>query len=97
MTTSADAGEVHPLELVTVKLYVPGTNPDMVAVTVEPVRFHGFMVHDPDGRPLSATLPVDRVQVGCVIVPTAGAEGIVLTVSVAALDVALLPPLQLVI
>jgi len=96
MTTSADAGEVHPLELVTVKLYVPGTNPEIVAVDVDPVRLPGFIVHAPDGRPLSATLPVDRVQVGCVIVPTAGAEGMVLTVNVAALDVALLP-LQLVI
>lgn len=31
-------------------------------------------VHEPDeGKPLNATLPVETLQVGCVIVPTTGA------------------------
>ena len=97
MTTSEDAGEMHPLELVTVKVYDPGANPVMVTVVVDPVRFPGLIVQVPDGRPLSATLPVETVQVGCVIVPTTGASGMALTVRVAALEVALLPPLQLLI
>ena len=34
-------------------------------------------VHVPvDGRPLNATLPVETVQIGCVIVPTIGAVGV---------------------
>ena len=46
--------------------------PDFVAPPGEAV-----MVHDPEaGRPLSATLPVLVAQVGCVIVPIIGAEGI---------------------
>jgi hypothetical protein len=37
-------------------------------------------VHVPvDGNPLIATLPVETVQVGLVIVPTPGAEGIAFT------------------
>jgi hypothetical protein len=30
----------------------------------------------PSGNPLNTTLPVDEVQVGCVIAPITGAEGI---------------------
>jgi hypothetical protein len=90
-----DAGEVHPLELVTVKLYDPGTNPVMVNVVADPVRFPGLIVQVPDGSPLSTTLPVETVQVGWVIVPTTGAAGMALTVRVAAFEVALLPPVQL--
>jgi hypothetical protein len=82
--------------LVTVKLYVPGIRPVIVVDDVEPVRFPGLIVHDPEGRPLRTTLPVELVQLGCVMVPTVGAEGRALTVRVAALDVAVLPP-QLVI
>ena len=39
-----------------------------------------MIVQFPDGRPLNTTLPVATVQVGCVIVPTPGANGIVLIV-----------------
>lgn len=45
-----------------------------VVVTDPGVR---VSVHDPvDGSPLSTTLPVDNAHVGCVIVPTVGAEGV---------------------
>ena len=33
-------------------------------------------VHAPAGNPLSATLPVGVVQVGCVMVPMTGADGV---------------------
>lgn len=33
-------------------------------------------VHEPDGKPLNSTEPVDTVQVGCVRVPTVGADGV---------------------
>ena len=29
-----------------------------------------------DGKPLNITLPVDTAQVGCVMVPTTGTEGV---------------------
>jgi len=73
---------MHPLEFVTVKLYDPGANPVMVNVVVDPVRFPGLIVQVPAGSPLSATLPVETVQVGWVIVPTTGAAGMALTVTV---------------
>jgi hypothetical protein len=40
------------------------------------------MVHDPEaGSPLRATLPVVVIHVGCVMVPTTGAEGLAFTVN----------------
>jgi hypothetical protein len=38
----------------------------------------GFLVnvHVPDGKPLNAAEPVATVQAGCVMVPTAGADGV---------------------
>ena len=33
-------------------------------------------VHEPDGKPLSTTEPVVTAQVGCVIVPTVGLDGV---------------------
>lgn len=36
----------------------------------------GSMVHVPDGKPINITLPVATAQVGCEIVPKAGAEGV---------------------
>ena len=46
--------------------------PDIVTFPGVRVRFHV----PASGRPLSATLPVDRAQVGCVIAPTTGAVGV---------------------
>lgn len=80
--TLDDAAEVHPLEFVTVYVYVlPAGIPVTVVLAPVPVVVTppGFRVrvHVPDdGRPLSATLPVATVQVGWVMVPTTGAEGV---------------------
>jgi hypothetical protein len=75
MTTFAEEGEVHPAELVTVKLYVPEGSAEMVVLAPVPAIPPGLMVQLPAGRPLSTTLPVDTAQVGCVIVPIVGAAG----------------------
>ena len=81
ITTLADAGEIHPNELVTVKLYVPGLRPVIVVVVPLPVIPPGFIVHVPDeGNPFNTTLPVGTGQVGWVTVPTVGAVGLGLTV-----------------
>ena len=81
ITTLADAGEIHPNELVTVKLYVPGLRPVIVVVVPLPLIPPGFIVHVPaEGNPFNTTLPVGTGQVGWVIVPTVGAVGRGLTV-----------------
>ena len=43
---------------------------------VEPVIAPGFIVQLPTGKPLNITLPVADAHVGCVIVPTIGANGV---------------------
>lgn len=48
----------------------------MVVVVVFPLMAPGFNVQLPEGKPLSTTLPVAVEQVGCVIVPTTGTEGV---------------------
>ena len=46
-----------------------------VPVVVVPLGFC-VKVHVPlDGKPFKVTLPVDTLQVGCVVVPTEGAVG----------------------
>ena len=64
MTTFADAGEVHPAALVTVKLYVPVARPVIVLVAPVPAIAPGFIVQLPAGSPLRTTEPVATVQVG---------------------------------
>jgi hypothetical protein len=86
ITTFDDAGEVHPTELVTVKLYVAAASPEIVVLVVLPVMPPGFIVQLPEGSPLRATLPVSRAHVGWVIVPTAGAAGAPGTVLITTLD-----------
>jgi hypothetical protein len=82
MTTLIEATDVQFAGLaVTVKLYVPGRRLLIVVLVVEPVIEPGFIVQFPEGNPLNTTLPVDEIQVGCVIVPTVGAAGVVLTVT----------------
>jgi len=76
-----DGAEVHPEDInVTVNVYVLADNPEKVAVGEEPVMVAppgiAVTVHDDDGNPLKATLPVAVEQVGCVIVPTIGADGV---------------------
>jgi len=76
ITTLADAGEVHPEALVTVNVFVPGVIPVTVVVTPVPAMAPGLMVQLPKGSPLNSTLPVATAQVGCVIVPVSGADGV---------------------
>jgi hypothetical protein len=81
ITTPDEAGDVQPARLVTAKVYVPEGIPVTVVLTPVPevVTAPGVrvIVQIPDdGKPLSITLPVATPQVGWVIVPTAGAEGI---------------------
>jgi ribosomal protein L11 len=80
ITTFTDAAEVHPLVLVTVKVYVPSERPETVVLTpVPPVSTapgERVRVHVPAGKPLSTTLPVGTAQIGWPIVPAMGAEGV---------------------
>jgi hypothetical protein len=64
ITTLADAGEVHPAALVTVKLYVPVARPEIVVVVPVPATAPGLIVQFPAGNPLNITLPVVRAHVG---------------------------------
>ena len=87
MTTFAVAADVHPDALVTLNVYVPAARPETVVLVPVPVVAappgERVRIHSPDeGRPLSATLPVAKVHVGWVMVPTVGAAGLALTVRV---------------
>ena len=86
MTTGADAGDVHPFELVTVNVCEPAARPVTVTVEVEPVIPPGLTVQFPAGSPPRTTLPVETVQVGWVIVPIVGADGRGLTVTAVTAD-----------
>jgi len=48
----------------------------MILLDPVPAMAPGFITQFPAGRPVSSTLPVETEQVGCVIVPTTGAEGV---------------------
>jgi hypothetical protein len=79
-----EALEIHPAELVTVKLYVPGGRPEILALVPEPVVVipSGLRVsvHVPvEGKLLITTLPVATEHDGLVIAPTTGAEGLSFT------------------
>ena len=81
ITTLADAEEIHPAALVTVKVYVPAASNEIVELVPEPVVVvppgDRVKVHVPvAGKPLKITLPVAKAQLGCVIVPTVGAVGV---------------------
>ena len=83
LITTADAAEVHPTVFVTVKLEVEAAaNPEIVVLVPVPFMLPGLIVQLPDGSALSTTLPVTTAQVGCVMVPTAGADGVALIVNV---------------
>lgn len=69
ITIFADAAEVHPDSLVTVKLYVPAGNAGMLAVAPVPVvaTIPGYRVsvHVPlAGNPVRLIVPVETVHVG---------------------------------
>jgi hypothetical protein len=81
ITTSADEGEVHPEAFLTVKVYLfvvrPVTNvvvPLPVVVTSPGERVRNQL--PVEGKPLNATLPAAKAQVGCVMVPITGAVGV---------------------
>lgn len=67
--TFSDGTDMHPVELVTVKVYIPGGIAGIVAVVpeLEIVTPPGFLVNvqlPAAGNPLKATLPVDIAHVG---------------------------------
>lgn len=70
ITTFPEIEETHPVELVTVKVYVaPAGSVGMVVLIPDPdmITFPGLRVnvHVPaGGNPLKITLPVDIAQVG---------------------------------
>ena len=55
---------------------MPVVNPVSVVLEVDPLMLPGLMAQLPEGKPLNTTLPVDTMQVGCVMVPTIGADGV---------------------
>jgi hypothetical protein len=75
--TSADARDIHPVELETSKLYVPGVRFEMVTLVPVPAIDPGLITHVPvEGRPFNTTLPVVAIhEEGWVIVPIIGAGG----------------------
>lgn len=74
--TFADAGEIHPEALVTVKVCVPAVMPETVVLAPDPEIAPGLMVQLPAGNPDNPTLPVATEQVGCTMAPTTGADGV---------------------
>lgn len=68
------------VEFMTLNVYVPLISPLILQLVPVPVVLisPGFVtiIHEPDeGSPVSSTLPVERLQVGCVTAPVRGAEG----------------------
>jgi hypothetical protein len=86
ITASAEAADVHPSALVTIKLKVPAMSPEMVVLV--PVPFvkipPGLRIKvqvPPEGNPPRTTLPVGTVQVRLVMVPMDGGVGTVFTIN----------------
>jgi hypothetical protein len=63
ITISEEGSEVHPAELVTVKVCVPIVKPVMVVLTPVPLIDPGLIVQLPEGKPFNITLPVATPQV----------------------------------
>lgn len=81
ITMSDDASEVHPTELVTVQVQVPGKSPDIVVLVDEPaidipsgLRIRVQLADA--GKPDNTTLPEGKEHVGCEIVPIIGGVGV---------------------
>ena len=78
--TLAEAPDIHPEVLVTVKVNVPGVIPEIVVLVPVPVvvKLPGVLVnvHEPAGNPFKITDPEGTAHEGCVIVPTDGADGV---------------------
>jgi hypothetical protein len=69
ITALAEATELQPVELTTLKVYVPGESPDIVALFPDPVVVPPpgliVIVQDPaDGSPFSIILPAGTEHVG---------------------------------
>jgi hypothetical protein len=82
--TFPEEGETHPAAA-TVYVYVPAGRPEIVELVPVPVVItppgDRFNVQVPvAGNPFKTTLPVATEHVGCVILPTRGADGIAITV-----------------
>ena len=48
----------------------------MIVLDPVPVIPPGLIVQLPAGKPFNTTLPVAKIQVGCAMVPTIGADGV---------------------
>ena len=73
-------------------------NPLIIVVGVFPVIVPGLIVQLPAGRPDKTTLPVAVIHDGCVIAPTAGADGVTgcaLTVTLTGAEIQVLSVLLL--
>jgi hypothetical protein len=77
MFTSADARDIHPASLVTVKLCVPGLRLEIVVLVPVPAIAPGLIIHIPvAGRPFNTTLPIVAMhEEGCDMAPIIGAVG----------------------
>ena len=79
-TTFPVADEEQPVEFLTVNVYVPAARPLTVVDVLLPVVVTPpglrVSVHVSNGNPLNDTEPVATVQVGCVMAPTTGADGV---------------------
>ncbi len=61
--TSADARDIHPAALVTLKLYVPGLRFEIVVLEPVPAIAPGLITQVPaPGRPFKTTLPVVAIH-----------------------------------
>jgi len=86
--TLSETGEVHPSEVVTIKVYVASVHfarfdKRPVILTVSPVPVINTLsgsrvnIQTPSfGKPLRITLPVLTVFVGCITSPITGAVGV---------------------
>jgi len=81
MITCADSAEMQPEEFVTVNVNTPPGRAEIVLVIPLPEVVvppgNRVKTHAPeDGNPFNTTLPVGTANVGCVIAPIKGAEGV---------------------
>jgi len=81
IVTGPVSDEVQPAEFVTVKVNIPAARFDIVILVPVPVVVEEpgkrVMIQLPvAGSPLKITLPVGTVNVGWVIVPITGTEGV---------------------
>lgn len=81
-TALPEASELHPDEFInTVNVCVPAGIPVKLAVAVVPERVAppglSVTVHCSAGKPPKGTVAVAVAQLGCVIVPTTGAVGVI--------------------